>query len=134
MYKKGERERSPLVSTFRLTMLTARYLFCLRPKRRQGRAHPPRILISSVFCALGVALLPVGTIYPQFGRTDGPTYSALVPLATARCPAAGVALHAGAVAHQRVVTAFAAGFAFITLHLCFNTGVHRHRTTADCCA
>ena len=75
-----------------------------------------------------------GEPFPYLGGTMPSGTPPLKFLATARCPTAGVALHAGAVAHQRVVTAFAAGFAFITLHLCFNTGVHGHRTTADCCA
>lgn len=37
------KEREPelsLVSPFKLNMLTARYLFCLRPERRQGASAP----------------------------------------------------------------------------------------------
>ena len=41
----------------------------------------------------------------------------LLALATPGRSAAGVALHAGAIAHQRVVATFAAGLAFVTLHL-----------------
>ena len=43
--------------------------------------------------------------------------------ATAACAATGVALHAGAVADQRVVATFAAGIAFVPLHFCFPAGV-----------
>ena len=40
-----------------------------------------------------------------------------IPSATPRRSAAGIALHAGAVAHQCVVAAIAAGLAFVALHL-----------------
>ena len=68
--------------------------------------------------------LEMGFICLAFHRKAG----AFV-LAAARRAAAGVALHAGAVADQRVVAAFPAGFALVALHLCFGTGVH-----ADCAA
>ena len=42
--------------------------------------------------------------------------------------AAGVALHARAVAHEGVVAAFAAGVALIALHLGFGAGVHADRS------
>ncbi len=41
-------------------------------------------------------------------------------------PAAGVALHARAVAHQRVVAAFAAAIALIALHSGLGARVHTH--------
>ena len=45
-------------------------------------------------------------------------------LAAARCGAACVTFHAGAVAHQCVVAAIAAGFAFIALHFGLGAFVH----------
>ena len=49
-------------------------------------------------------------------------------LATARCGATCVTFHAGAVAYQCVVTAIAAGFAFVALHFGLGAFVHcRHR-------
>ena len=43
--KKGSTEVLPRVSPFKLNMLTARYLFCLRPERRPERAHPLRVKV-----------------------------------------------------------------------------------------
>ena len=53
-------------------------------------------------------------------RDPSPAISA----ATARA-ATGVTLHAGAVAHERVVAALTTGFTLIALHLGFGPGVHR---------
>lgn len=53
-------------------------------------------------------------------------------LATAGCPAAGVALHAGAVADQRVIAAFAAGFALIALHFRLGARVDPDSTAGNC--
>ena len=57
-------------------------------------------------------------------------------LATARCAAAGVAFHTGAVAHQGIIAAFTAWIAFITLHFCFGPIIH-NRSSRDlgsaCC-
>lgn len=52
-------------------------------------------------------------------------------LATAGRAATGVALHAGAVADQRVVAAFAAGLAFIALHLGLGAGVDTDRAAGN---
>src|SRR5215471_9274091 len=53
---------------------------------------------------------------PEIGRAPNPPYEMGV-LRAPRRAAAGVALHAGAVAQQREVAAFAAGFAFVALGL-----------------
>src|SRR5262249_26836792 len=49
-------------------------------------------------------------------------------LAAPRCAAAGIALEAGAVAHQREVAAFAAGFALVALGLGFGALLRRGST------
>jgi len=41
--EKGRAEALPLVSPFKLNLLTARCLFCLRPERRPERTHPLRV-------------------------------------------------------------------------------------------
>ncbi|MPL92618.1 hypothetical protein SDC9_38730 [bioreactor metagenome] len=58
------------------------------------------------------------------GIAAGPRSGRARPSAAARGRAAGVALHAGAVAHQRVVAAFAAGLALIALQLRLGARVH----------
>ena len=52
-----------------------------------------------------------------------PDFRYLVPSTAPARASAGVALHAGAVAHQRVVPAFAAGIALVALHFGLGAGV-----------
>jgi hypothetical protein len=74
------------------------------------------------------------TAYPAACTTKRESRGALVAQraptsivsATPARAAAGVALHAGAVAHQRVVAAFAAGITLKPLHLGLGAGVDGH--------
>ena len=81
-----------------------------------------------------ILFLPPEKLCPE--QEDLSPYSGgTIPPGTAPCPyslttpgrpATGVALHARTVAHQRVVAAFAAGFAFIALHFRLCAGVKCH--------
>ena len=62
----------------------------------------------------------------RVGRNDARTDPTLNFSATPARRAAGVALHAGAVAHKRVVTAVATGLALVALHLGLRARVHCH--------
>ena len=83
----------------------------------------PSSLVHRSFCFMPAAWPASGASAPAPCRPalDGPSGRRSVPRhpnsATAGGAAAGVALHAGAVAHQRVVAAFAAGLALVSLHL-----------------
>ncbi len=48
--EKEEHRSAPLVSPFKLNLLTARYLFCLRPERRQGASAPAPGVRSGARC------------------------------------------------------------------------------------
>ena len=77
-------------------------------------------------------VLPVGAKDMRGPELPGGIPSPPLFSATAARPAAGVALHAGAVADQRVVAAFAAGVALIALHLGLGAAVHAHHTRGYC--
>ena len=100
--KKGE--LSPSLSFAVQAQCVNRSEFiCLRPERRQGASAPA-----------------------PCNWQGAPTHPALILSATPGRPAAGVTLHTSPVAHQRVVAAFAAGFAFIALHFRLCAGVKCH--------
>ncbi len=96
--------------------------FCLRPGCRQGRAHPPRVARTETRFCPGVRR----EAGPNLGSTGLPRarVGARNLLATPACCTARVAFHARAIAHQCVVSAVAAGFALVTLHLGFDAGIN----------
>ncbi len=142
--KKGG--RSPLsVSPSRLISLTARCFFACgldcawdertRPVKEWERANIPPHPVpdqhghvgrveQSALVSLRLCPVFVGTEYP--GGNSGPYTppGGAFALATPAGRAAGVAFHAGAVAHQRIVSAFAAGIALIALHLGLGPCIH----------
>ena len=55
------------------------------------------------------------------------------PSAAPRSAATGVALHAGPVAHKRIIAAFTTGITFIALHFGLGAGVHAGRRSDRIC-
>ena len=74
----------------RLNYVTALFVLCLWPDQRQGRAHPPRILISSIRSLTEQLILSLALLRDEptdtYRRNFTPKPENLCPILEELCP------------------------------------------------